>query len=89
MTKIAIPSTVTNIEAQAFYGCYSMKLYDFTALSAIPTLANANAFYNIHADCKIVVPDELVDDWKAADNWQNYATYIVGKTEYINGGGTL
>lgn len=89
MTKIAIPPTVTKIESFAFYLCYSMRLYDFTALSAIPSLTNANAFTGIPADCKIVVPDALVDEWETATNWATYATYIIGKTEYIENGGIL
>jgi hypothetical protein len=89
ITNITIPSAVASIAQSAFSGCYSMRYYDFTKCSQVPTLDNANAFTGIPTDCKIVVPDELVDEWKAADNWQNYATYIVGRTEYINGGGTL
>lgn len=86
MEKIKIPKLVTEIRSQAFRECILMKWYDFTDLTAIPTLASTNVFTAIPADCKIVVPDALVEDWKAATNWSNYADYIIGKTEYINSG---
>ena len=89
LQKFECANSVTSISQTAFQNCYSMRYYDFTKLSAVPTLDNVNAFQGIPADCKIVVPDELVDDWKAADNWSNYATYIIGKTEYLNNGGEL
>ena len=55
-----------------------MKYYDFTALTAIPTLSNTNAFTSIPADCEIRVPAALADKWKTATNWAAHAKYIVG-----------
>jgi uridine kinase len=53
-------------------------IYDFTQHTAVPTLANTEAFYNIPADCEIRVPAALADEWKAATNWSTYASKIVG-----------
>lgn len=78
ITSITIPSAVTQIAQNAFAYCYSMRYYDFTKLSAVPTLDNANAFTGIPADCEIRVPMSLVDEWKKATNWSTYADYIVG-----------
>lgn len=78
LTHIVIPSAVTSIVQNAFSGCYSMRYYDFTKLSAVPKLDNANAFTGIPANCEIRVPMALVDEWKAATNWSTYADYIVG-----------
>lgn len=78
ITSITIPTAVAQISQYAFNGCYSMRYYDFTRLSAVPTLDNANAFTGIPADCEIRVPMALVDEWKAATNWSTYADYIVG-----------
>ena len=58
-----------------------MREYDFSQFTAIPTLANINAFNNINAQCKIVVPDELYDEWIAATNWATYANYIYKASE--------
>ena len=78
LTSITIPSGVTSIDSYAFSTCYGVKYYDFTALTAVPTLATPNAFTGIAADCEIRVPASLVDEWKAAANWSTYADYIVG-----------
>lgn len=78
LASITIPDGVTSIGAFAFDACYGMKYYDFTALTAVPASANANAFNGIAADCEIRVPASLVDEWKAAANWATYADYIVG-----------
>ena len=78
ITSITIPSAVTQIAQSAFSNCQNMRYYDFTKLSAVPTLDNANAFTGIPADCEIRVPMALVDEWKAATNWSTYADYIVG-----------
>ena len=78
LASIIIPDGVTSIGTGAFNSCYGMKYYDFTALTAVPTLANANAFTGIAADCEIRVPASLLDQYKAAANWSTYADYIVG-----------
>lgn len=78
LKNLIIPSAVTSIAQGAFSNCYSMRYYDFTRLSAVPTLDNANAFTGIPANCEIRVPMALVDEWKAATNWSTYADYIVG-----------
>lgn len=78
LQKFECANSVTSIAQNAFQNCYSMRYYDFTKLSAVPTLANANAFTGMPADCEIRVPMALVDEWKAATNWSTYADYIVG-----------
>lgn len=89
MHTLKIPSGVTTIQQNAFFYCTAMELYDFCDVKAIPALQSANAFSYMPTDCKIVVPDELVEEWKAATNWASYADYIIGKTEYLNSGGDL
>lgn len=78
LTNLVFPGPVTSIGANAFDSCVAMDYYDFTACTAIPTLANANAFTGIPDDCKIRVPVSLANDWKAATNWATYADHIVG-----------
>lgn len=81
LQSIYLPNTILTINANAFNNCYSMRKYDFSQFTAIPTLANINAFNNINAQCKIVVPDELYDEWIAATNWATYANYIYKASE--------
>lgn len=82
--KIVMPSAVTSISANAFaYDRYT-ACFDFRASTAVPSLANTNAFAGILANTKIVVPDSLYDSWISASNWSTYASNIVKSSEYID-----
>lgn len=78
VTKFTMLGDVTSIGANTFYACYSCMEWDFTHCSAVPTLANTNAFSGIRPTAKIKVPASLEASWKTAANWSNYASYIVG-----------
>ena len=78
LAQITLLGSVTRIGISAVSQCYGMAFYDFTACTAVPTLASTNAFYGIPADCEIRVPAALLDEWKAATNWASYANQIVG-----------
>ena len=81
LTSITIPKGVTSIGGSAFYNCSSLIKYDFSQATAVPTLSNTSAFNNINKICKIVVPDNLYDQWIAATNWSTYADYIYKVSE--------
>lgn len=85
LVHIKFPATVTRIFQQAFQDCFGVKIYDFSALSSVPTLDNVNAFASVNREDSFVyddfefrVPAALADQWKAATNWSTYADYIVG-----------
>ena len=80
LTSITIPEGVTRIGDSAFQNCYSLTKYDFSQAAAVPTLS-AGAFNGINKICKIVVPDNLYDQWIAATNWSSYADYIYKASE--------
>ena len=82
LTKITIPNNIITIGTSSFYGCTGMREYDFTSLDHIPALSNKNAFTNINASCKIVVPDSLYNSWISASNWSNYASNIIKESDY-------
>ena len=77
LSSIVLPDGVTSIGKYAFQYCYGMKFYDFTSHTAVPTLANTNAFGSNPIDCEIRVPAALYDEWIAATNWATYASKIV------------
>ena len=77
LSSVSIPSSVTSIGANTFNNCYGMAIYDFTNHTSVPTLENTNAFTGIPSDCKIKVPESLLEEWKAATNWSTYANKIV------------
>ena len=84
LTSMIIPESITSIGEQAFYDCYSLIKYDFSQATAVPTLSSVNAFRNINKICKIVVPDNLYDQWIAATNWSTYADYIYKASEVVS-----
>lgn len=81
-TVFTFPSGVVKIGANAFNGGRAGR-YDFRRVSAVPTLDNINAFNGILTNFKIVVPDNLYDQWIAATNWITYASKIVKASEFV------
>lgn len=78
LASVVFPNSLQEIQNYAFSSCYGVKLYDFTACTAVPTLGSVNAFGGIPADCEIRVPAALAEEWKAATNWSTFASKIVG-----------
>lgn len=78
LTYIKFPPKIFSLANGAFQNCYSMKIYDFTEHTAVPTLSATSVFNNIPTDCEIRVPASLAEEWKTANNWSNYADHIVG-----------
>ena len=76
LTSITIPDGVTSIEEYAFEGCSSMK--EVYCKSTTPPAGGSWMFSSISLECKIYVPTESVEAYKAAEYWKNYADYIVG-----------
>ena len=83
MTSIIIPKGVTVIRDYAFKYCFSLTKYDFSQATAVPTLSDSGVFDSINKICKIVVPDNLYDQWIAATNWSTYADYIYKASEVV------
>lgn len=78
LTRINIPSGVTNIGSLAFGACYGVEYYDFSHHTAVPSLESQSAFNGKYNDfTKILVPESLYDEWKAATNWSSLASFIV------------
>ena len=78
LRKVTCLGDIASVSAQAFQYCYALRYVDFTHCTAVPTLANVNAFGSTHSQLEIRVPAGLVEEWKAATNWATYADKIVG-----------
>lgn len=78
LTNITIPSSVTTINSSAFTNCYGMGEYHFTS-TTVPTLVSTNVFSNIQSECVIYVPSAKLNDYKTAQNWSSYASYMQGE----------
>jgi len=65
------------IEDFAFQYCEKLQYIDFTACIDIPVI-DEYAFDSIPTTCELRVPASRVEDYKAATNWSNYESQIVG-----------
>ena len=77
LTSVTIPDSVTTIGNYAFQNCSNLTSV-YCKATTPPTLGDSYVF-NANADGrKIYVPATLVDDYKSAENWSEYAADIVG-----------
>lgn len=81
LREIKFPSTITRIYQSAFASCEALVKYDFSEHTTIPTLSNTSAFSGINTSAKIIVPDNLYDEWIVATNWSTFANYIYKASE--------
>ena len=82
LTYIALPESVTSIGATAFNGCSNLKildLTDYTDPSAIPALANTNAFSGTDLTEIWVSSAEMKAAFSAAANWSPYSNKFTFK----------
>ena len=82
LTSIVIPDSVTSIGEAAFAYCSNLKQVDLSNSATIPSLRDMRIFNDTHSTLQIKVPANLIDQWKAATNWSEYADKIV--TEFTN-----
>lgn len=79
LTTLTLPSNLTSVGSNAFGYCKAVTSFDFSNCTAVPTLANSNAFYQTTGT--IIVPDSLYSTWIAATNWSSLASRIVKASE--------
>ena len=81
LMKVICLGDITQIGTQVFSSNYSLMIVDFSNNTQVPVLSNTNAFNGVQKTCKIIVPDNLYDEWIVATNWSTYAKYIVKASE--------
>ena len=77
ITEMTFEGDITYIYTYAFSDATKLTKLSFPNNTSVPTLANINAFQKCPLET-IEVPSSLVDSWKSATNWSNYADIIVG-----------
>ena len=76
ITSIFIPRSVTYIGYSAFEECYDLYRVDLSTHTKVPTLGSG-AFDYCSDDLQIKVPSSLLNAFKTATNWSDYADCIV------------
>ena len=78
LTNVTIPGAITSIGQQTFLSCTNLQTVTVEAVTP-PTL-DETAFSDVNtASCKLIVPKESIDAYKAADYWNAF-----GSVEAIN-----
>lgn len=77
LTSFTVPSNVTSIGNSAFNNCYGVAEYHIKPTTP-PTLGTT-VFNSIVSDCVIFVPSAKLNDYKTAENWSAYASYMQGE----------
>jgi hypothetical protein len=83
LTKLLLPNNVSVVNGGVFNGASSILVFDFSKNTIIPTLSYASGFTNINALAKIIVPDNLYNEWIISQNWSGYADYIYKASEVL------
>ena len=100
LEEISLPSLIS-LSPNTFLNCNKLRKVDFTKLAGITSTINysnieviilrrsilttLSSTNYINNTCTVYVPDELVDEYKAATNWRNHAGQIRGLSEYVEG----
>ena len=75
---------ITTIKPGAFYNCTKLSKFALPNITSVPTLSSTNNFYNTpiaNGTGYIYVPDDLVESFKSATNWNTYADQIKAISE--------
>lgn len=68
------------IGTSTFDGNYpTVKVFDFSNVTSIPTLSGTGAFSSGTSDYEIWVPSSLYNDWITASNWSSISSHIISK----------
>ena len=84
LTSLTILGDVTEFEGQVFYSCGNLEKIVLPNITSVPILGNSVfSSTQIIRSGYIYVPDNLVEDIKAATNWSAYADRIKGVSELV------
>ena len=75
LDSVMLPSDITSLNGSVFNGCSSLKTVIIPSTSVV-ALDSATYFTGAHPDLRIYVPEELVNNYKAASNWSSIANKI-------------
>ena len=80
LTELTLLGNITKIDAYAFQSCSKLTRLVLPNVTSVPVLSNKSAFFSTPFNKGyggIYVPDELLDSFKSASNWSNFAGRIM------------
>lgn len=77
LKKVYCPSTITRIDYMCDQ-CPNLEFVDFSASEQVPILKSIYSF----SEASVIVPDDLYNEWIAADYWSQISSKIVKASEY-------
>lgn len=84
LKEITFSKNLTTISSTSnmFNSCSSLNKLDFSKCTSIPTTSSIT-LNSSPRTYKIIVPDNLYENWIVASNWSTHASHIVKASEYI------
>ena len=77
-TFLKLPETLTSIGDLAFSGCYALEEVTSNAVTP-PTCGGREVFSMVNTkNCKLIVPDASVEDYKTAFVWKDFFNIVSG-----------
>ena len=77
LTSVTIGNSVTSIGGYAFYGCSGLD--KIIVLAKNPPACGGEVFDDVNKqNCKLIVPRESLEAYKAADTWKNFYNISAG-----------
>ena len=74
LTSVTLPNSLTSLDTYAIGNCYNLKQVIINADSVVTIQSDSFSDYTYNT--KFYVPDNLVEDYKVATNWVNFADRI-------------
>ena len=74
LANVTIPGSITSIARQTFMNCTGLQ--SVTVEATTPPTVDESAFSGVTtANCKLIVPEESLDAYKAADQWKAFGSF--------------